>query len=389
MKLAIIELHTHNQSLNSLLRVLCKSKYDLTVFTSEKIYNDLYDDAFSHFNWEVNRNQSPKKFFLSKKSDMEEYDLILIMTVSLEDKVPYYLLKKGIVIQRIHNVNTWLNRSRNIRLGTEPDRIMKDIFYLCRYVFKQPGIYYFSKMLARMDYATFASEKIVEYCRSKKLLPHEKILGTLPLTLHESDFSKGSNNDEIWFTTPGAIEKRRRDYDILISAISKIADKIENKAVFCFLGNSRKSKYGTKIIKKLNRLEKKHENIKFLYFNQRIPQKQFNDYMLKTDCLLTPMRVNTRFKIYYEKYGTTKIGGIENDIIRFGKPAILPSEYQMDTKLKPVCSFFDSEASLAAILLNIINSKANSSLEMDNKIFKEFSPEKLMKSTIGLLDSVL
>ena len=54
----------------------------------------------------------------------------------------------------------------------------------------------------------------------------------------------------------------------------------------------------------------------------------------------SPIKIDTHFKKYREVYGKSKMSGVENDILRYRKPSLIPSNYIIESPLDKAIQYF-------------------------------------------------
>jgi len=96
-------------------------------------------------------------------------------------------------------------------------------------------------------------------------------------------------------------------------------------------------------------------NLVFEGHSKRVPQQEFDETLTSTDFLLLPIASRTKKGIYPEYYGCTKISGGINDVIRYGKPALLPATYPVVKELEPITEAYDSAHDLVRKLVGWVN----------------------------------
>jgi hypothetical protein len=146
------------------------------------------------------------------------------------------------------------------------------------------------------------------------------------------------------------------------------------KIQLMILGNT-KSKEAKTIVNKLKSLECINFNV--VSFDNEICQKEFDNHLLYTDILLLPLQKRWQYGVVDEIGGVTCVSGNIGDMVRFGLPAILPSDYYLPIELEDLCfrlSFSELEADallLSEIIIskkyNILKSSASSILSLFNQ----------------------
>ena len=173
----------------------------------------------------------------------------------------------------------------------------------------------------------------------------------------------------------------------MLSAWKQIIPKLEKKVELVFLGKI-KGIYGKRIVHAFQNLQS--NRVTFKSYLTRVQQLEFNNVMGNTDLLVSPIILNTRYKIYREKYGFTKIAGIETDVIRYGIPAIIPSGYPLDKNLRQVIDGYDTPEGLSELLLKYINGDLlNEAKDNAAKVVKVYKAEKVRRGLISFFENNL
>jgi len=355
MKIAVIELYYHAECLNSFCKAFRDSREQISIYTNEDIYQDLSkEDYADKFQWIVKDLKIPtEKFLKIEISAINQHDIVFLTTVESSFCAFANVNFNPATILRVHVVNSFFNRLRNIHMELKPAYIYRSVFYIIKEVLLDLDWYYLKKLLKKVDYLTFTSEKIRHnFLNANK--QNYSILPTIPLAVFDERFFKPSPTDELFYITiPGEVNQKRRDYAVIYNAFKILIPKLSKKIMLTFLGEA-KGKHARGIIDKFLKLSNNYFQIKS--HNTAIPQVEFNSTMLKTDVLLCPSKINALFKIYNEKAGfTVGPSGSISDIIRYGKPALIPDFYPIDEDIEPIIDRYHTAADLAKILMEYLN----------------------------------
>ncbi|MBC8526537.1 MAG: glycosyltransferase [Candidatus Cloacimonetes bacterium] len=389
MKIAILELHTHGECLYSFCKAFAGSEHQLTIYVNHSIYQELSGESFiGQFDWKIKKpNVSTCKFLKRNINSINKHEIVFIATVESDFRAYAKINFKPVTILRIHNANTWLNAQKSINISFSPYSLYKDMSYFIRIFLMGLDWYYKNNILHKVDYLTFPSSSISQYVQKQGLTANYKVGSQIPLAVYDSKFLKEPSIDSISITVPGGIDERRRDYKLLLKVWKQIVPEFKKVVQLNFLGKT-KGKYGKDIEKAFDYLQT--DNFIFKNFIKRIPQFEFNSVMKKTDILLSPILLDTRYKIYHEKYGYTKIAAIESDIMRYGKPVILHSEYPINKTFAPIIDQYDSSEKLAELLLSYINEDLlfvrTKNIE---QLLENYKPEKIRKKIIYFFSSAV
>jgi len=382
MKLAIIELHGHLECLNSFCKIFEHSSFQIDIYTIPRIYNELQHYSYSRqFRWNVKpQNMSIKKFLTVSKTALNNYDILFFTTMEIETGYSPYtgIGQKPATVLRVHNINSWFNRLHNIRLYFTPHDLFKDFSYLIRVFFGKADWLHKAQILRSISFFTFPTNQMTQFAATNQLVKSEKLIAPIPVSVFDPEYYKPPEKERITFTIPGKVDKRRRDYYLILRVLENVLKKSNKSIKLIFLGKAT-SNYAKDVIKQFKKLSVDYSTFKFQYFTARVPQAQFDDIIKKTDLFLSPINIQTKYKLYREIYGQTKLSGIESDIIRYGKPAILPKAYQVDEDIQGLIDFYSNEEELSAILKEYIHTDLLSrKISMAKNILENYSPEKLL-----------
>lgn len=389
MKIAIIELDTHSECLYSFCKIFAGSGHHLTIYTLNRIHKEITGESFmKQFDWQIKPQKLSKAKYLRQiNNSLNEHDVIFISTVESCYRTYARLDYQASTILRIHNANTWLNRWRSISISFSPYILYKDLSYFIRIAIFGLDWLYTKKLLERIDFITLPNEIIRSYVEKSSLMDSRKIAPPFPLAVYDNNTVDDRNEDVIRITVPGAVDQRRRDYQLLLSAWKRVIPKLNRRVELSLLGKT-KGRYGRKIVNAFRDLQS--DKFNFRSYLNRLQQLEFNEVMRSTDLLASPIILDTRYKIYREKYGFSKISGIETDVIRYGVPAIIPSGYPLDEKLKPIIDGYNSLESLSDLLLKYINQDLlKHRKKKATEVVDLYRPENVRQRLVGFLENNL
>ena len=388
MNIAVIEMDTHTECLYSFCKAFASSEHKLNIFVKERIYRELQSESFvRRFRWTVRPKQQSTRSFLRRNWEaIQQNDIIFIKTIDKSFGAYSGLDGKTPVVLRIHNLNSWFERRGHIQFRWTPYFIYKDLSYLIRVAWLGRDWYHIRRIVDNVDYLTFPSATIRQQALERALVEADKVGPVIPLAVHDPAFLKAPG-DSITISVPGAIDERRRDYPMLTGLFQKLVPQLKKPLHLIYLGEPRGS-FGRQTVARMQSLQ--HANFRFTSFDRRIPQADFNRYMQETDLLLSPLIVNTRYKIYRETYGYTKIAALESDVIRYGKPAILPAAYPISGPLRDLVSQYSSPEHLARILSEAVNgAQLHPMMQKTPQIMQQYVPQTVRKSIIAFFDRII
>jgi hypothetical protein len=354
-----------------------------------RIYQELSgEDFMKQFDWQIKPQKLSKVKFLNQINDsLNEHDVIFISTIESCYRTYANLDYRALTILRIHNANTWLNRWRSLSISFSPYVLYKDLSYFVRIAVFGLDWVYTKILLQKIDFITLPNSTIQKYVEEHHPVDSGKVAPVFPLAVYDNVSLDEKNRDVVRITVPGAVDQRRRDYQLLLSVWKQIIPKFERTVELSLLGKT-KGGYGKMITNPFRNLQT--EKFKFKSYPERLQQLEFNEVMRNTDLLVSPIILETRYKIYREKYGFTKISGIETDVIRFGVPAIIPSGYPVEGNMKQVIDWYDSPKDLSELLLRYINGDLLNQRKNDLKqVIEPNRPEKIREKLVVFLEDNL
>jgi len=375
-KIAIIELDYHVECVNTLCKVFLDSPHSIIFYTKLDIYSELIKDKrFLQYEWRILRHkESVKDFILNFQDEINTCDVVFFDTLASNFKFfsEISFLPKTIV--RIHNTNTYLNPLKNLWIKLSFFYLFKDFSHFFRETILNLDWYYRAKCIQKFDYLCFPDQTITDYVLQNKLTDASKVCQPIPLTVNDPIFFKSKPIDkEFYFTVPGSIDKRRKDYTVLYNAFKNAIPLFKTRVVLTLAGKP-KGRYGDNIIKKFKELESDFFHLQT--FENRVSQSQFNLVMKQTDCIIAPILKYAKYTLYKEVYGQTKISGSMSDIIQYGKPGIFPDTYPISIVYKDVIKQYTSVDDLTNLVLNQVSLR----IGLSEEDFKPNSIENTLKS---------
>lgn len=321
-KIAYIELDTHAE--------LAANFYELTKDSSE-ISVDFY---FSEKIFKI-INIHGENIFLTDCSELFEtlenkkYDLIIIGTVHRHFNLYKTIVGKFKTAIIVHN----LNFTKASKWQLFKSIFKKDFKYRLKLLLKEslleaPTVYQQSSYLFGID----------------EQMSKNNNLKFLPVYFNQFNSSE-SESDTIKIVIPGIVSQSRRDYYSFFERLKQFRDLGIDYEIILLGKASGKELKNIKSI-----LDKIPQFIKIQYFENKISQKEFDDYMMKADVLYCPIQNKTEFFSIPEIYGKTKISGNIGDAIKYAKPAIFPETYDSDLKF-----IINEKSDLQAQFSEVIN----------------------------------
>jgi len=358
MKVCIIEFEGHVECLYSFFMLFQSSKtLKIIAFISESLNNELSEvkHNFNNVEFNIKPNSQPINQFLdSNINKINNADYIIFNT--LQKKPHLYQLNKfePSTIIRIHNINTFLNRKKNTKIDWNWYSLYKDLSYFVREYLWARQIQHFKRLLHETNYIMLPGNSYQNYVIDKELYPVEKIFPSIPMAIYSSSFKKEIDEDALTICISGTIDEKRKDYLLAYAAIKATLPYINGSLKLILLG-APKGPYGAEVIKKFKSINS--TKFELISFNKRISQATFEFHIKETDMFLAPVVVETRYKFFKEVYGVTKISGSITDMIRYGKPLLLSSQYQLNEEYADFIISYNNQNDLQKLIINISKNK--------------------------------
>ncbi|TAL63222.1 MAG: hypothetical protein EPN85_00695 [Bacteroidetes bacterium] len=390
MRIAVIELDYHSENLISFCKAFQDAQEEIAVFTTLKVYQDVISEGnFSSFRWHLmqENGQTTQKFIQEHLSIINQHDILFFATVESQ----YYAYSScefhPITVLRIHMINSFFYRWQNI----SPPKNLRDFFDFLHYIFKnlikERESHHLKIFLKRMDYLTLTHEQI-DFCHRTKLLSEGyQVLPVIPLAVFDKKYYKQEITHTLYLTIPGNVDTHRRDYKMVIGIFEKMIPHLKRPVQLTILGRPIGIR-GRNILKRFSQMKTKYFILKS--YSAEVPQYEFNQIMLLTDVILGPLQLESQYKIFNEQYGSTKISGNYTDIIRYGKPSILPASVPVEKVLLPLVDLYSSPEELQTILLFYL--QGNRLTIRKQQMFtalENFTSEKVKKQIVDIFSSLI
>ena len=175
---------------------------------------------------------------------------------------------------------------------------------------------------------------------------------------------------EFWVCIPGELNYKRRDYTIILEALSKLEEM--NNLKIILLGKMDLEKTDTKSF--LSQVKEMGLENYFMTFDCFIDNSVFHEYIKKSDYIMAPVSLGEQNYLEY------KITGAYNLAFAYKKPLICPEELSIIPDLNATSHFYKNAGVLSQLLKNI-NSGTLSRKKIydDSKWNFETQQEKYLK----------
>jgi len=346
--IAIIELYQHDEVLRHYCELLQDSDYNIKIFCSKIVYECLADFRMANrFEWEVQQEEESITRFLSRhQQNFKHYNLLFVTTALSDFKAFYRLAKLQKTMLLVHNAHSFLAPQGFISF----QNVVLDQLRLWK-LKGQRAHFYKSKLLNALAVLAFPNEKILDYVKMTFELPADLKLTSLPFAYFRSKAQQSRN--KITISIPGTVSNKLRDYDTVLAAFSQLEMQKLPPLRLVLLGRPKGD--GQTILTAFQQLPL--AELELITFDQFIPPKAFENWLLSTDFLILPFKTVNRNHIYREWMGYSKISGMYNDMIRYGLPALVTEEYPLEEEIQKITATYRTGEDLATKIVHWIETE--------------------------------
>lgn len=375
-KIAIIELQEHQEILFGYIELLLVQDLHLCVFAPDFMHKQSKSEWLNNpkLSWHLRSDlESGSEFVQRNWEAINATDLILFTTLIRDFAFFANAIFRPPTILLIIKGNFFLAPNRNIQLSNFKDGLR----YLARIIRRDD--YFRKKLLEKFDYLSLGEPLLLEYL--KPFVPSRcNFLPELPYT-----FCTPTSvvNNPVQIVIPGTVSNLIRDFDALRASL-QLADPFFKTPVNCiFLGNAGTLR-AKPILKWVQELE--FQNISIQTFQNMVPEHQYLKILRQADFLVLPLLEVIRFGVINEYYGKTCLSGGINDMLRFGKPTLLPDFYPLHPTLNQLTRRYQNVDELVQLLLEWVNERAYQTVaESATNLLSSFSKERRSQDLMEIL----
>lgn len=343
MQVGIFET-THFEVAYTLIKLFDHDQNKITVFTYESSYRQfqyLFKDNMSDYTWVVKTESESKRNFISrfyKYSAKSKFDILYLSTVSdnhLLVALFISFLRKTRIIINLHDINNHF--------------IFKAGFSFRRWI-----RYLGKRALVRVGKEfNVISPTMVEYLRSR--LPASKKVHCIPGSVFEESKRQEVPDDlshGLRTIIPGTLDRRRRNYELVFDLLYEINQR-GLPISFVLMGGINEN--GTEILEKCKQYVSDLHNLTF-YQTDVVDQPIFDREMDKAHFIFIPSVIHTVIMDgVQEVYGQTLSSGTIYDVVRHGKPFIIPEQLAIPGNLESSCFKYRSSTEIIPFLESFLD----------------------------------
>ena len=339
-QLAILELDYHAEILTALCPLLAND-FNLLILTTEKIWSktEIPQNTPGYDVRIKSQKQSYAQFLSACEQALNDCDALYINTIG-KGFGSYSKRKLNCpVIVRVHNINATFAPTSHIQLTLS--HLFSDISYYLRYVIINRRWQQVLRFINQSDCILLPSQAILRSAEHNGYLKNARYYSKTPLPFAYLDKTAPYYNSTsilnqtstIVCAILGSVDPSRKNYTEVIDAVKAFKERYTDKLQLKLLGAIR-GKAGMRVIDSFSELC--DEQFSLFYNMNYMPKSEFQRQLTEVQFLIAPIKQDTRFKIFKEQYGISKMSGAENDVITFQRPAIFSVNYPLCGDLEKV-----------------------------------------------------
>lgn len=389
--IAIVELDYHADLLEQLLHLVDTSSFKVFCIISPQVYQQFLQQQYPQINFFItSQSEKIKHFFKNQK-----VDLIVLNTCASHFSMWNNVLKHHKSVLRVHNIHTYFDPFKHIRL---PGNLLTIRKFLSHVILQQIFQLYhirLQQMLKKVTFFSFLSNPMRAYAESNYPQYTSRIAPVLPIAFQSKNMLEHNLHlfktvKNIRILVPGTLEPKRKDFRAIKDLVTCLNTQTERVIEIIFAGKT--PAYALKFIESLKQYETNF--LKIHYSTRYIPAETFHQLCSDAHIFFFPLARSTSFKIFTEQYGFSKISGSEKDLITYGKPCLIPSWYPLDPSLETLAFRFEPN-SLKSLqdkmhqCMNLIVNDQHALTTMLNRHFQFYNYETMRQSLNDVLQNLI
>lgn len=363
-RLAILEFARHNEVVWSYLQLILQEEKQVDVFVTEFVYNQLYDlQSESRINWFIKPElQSVEEFVNMHKSHLMLKERLLFTSVPPRDLKIFMDVKLAAISSLlIHDVHYYFSELKEVEEGINVLKVIKgQLLQERRFI---------DASFKNLDQVLVASKNVYDFAKGKGI---KRVNGFLNLLVNHKVKQKPPKK-KLRIVVPGTVSVDRKNYEPIFNSLLKLNTMSSlQKVKVTFLGVL-ENKQAQRDIRHFESQLKRHTQIEL--FPSFVPQKNFDKIMKKAHFLILPIAEKKTAGSIYEQYGQSTISGSISDMVRFGKPALIPDFYPLPDSLEEMVIRYHNGDDLFSSLKEWIHYHSFLEKPIDN--FKAYKAKRM------------
>lgn len=350
--IALIEAYDHQEVLLGLCQLLDEPGISLEIVAPEQwqkeapAYSTFHSAIFRWHNLPSNWRRLPRPF-----PNLQHCDLVIVITLGSPWQKWAAMDFSKPVLSIVHNSHNFFV-AKNWQLNWSAFSFYDWLRWVKARLL---GSEFWKKLFqAKVSAFGFPEKRLFNYALEHGWVNTQKPGITTPFApfLPKKQAQYQPNLNELTIVIPGTVKHHGRDYALVQRSFSQIQGLINKTIHLIFLGSAQKQE-AKDILKCFQTLGSSHFFLHF--FEKPLPQELYDKWLSRADFLILPFQAESRYGLTREKMGISTISGAENDMLRFGIPALVAKTYPLPDHLQELTQSFANERQLAQLLLEWIH----------------------------------
>jgi len=372
VQVGILEIRRHIPVLHTYMKI-CKTKNTkVTVFTTKELLSRLekYEFDKEEFNFVIKKEKESIAKFLKRVEKIcnESIDILFVNTIheTILDLIAYLDFnpecKKVLVV---HHINAWLK-----------PYLVFNPFHLVRTFDSNISVALVKFVLPKFDAISVIYKPVKDHILSN--FEFNKEIFVIPSSIFEKFEDKKEKKDEKFTVViPGLLQKHRKDFTFVFTAFEKLFNQYGEKLAL-YVAGMPVGNFGRHINNKFRKM--KDEGYNITTFDDFIPDDEFDRILRNCDIILAPIRIKTKADCEIkEEYGKTVGSGVIYNAVKYAKPIVVPSDFNMLKEFESSTFFYSNSNQLENHLKELLS---------DNKKIQLLKNEALKNSEKFLLKNL-
>lgn len=346
-KIALVELQEHQEVLFGLMELLLLQEVELHIFAPYAMHQEWETIHQEQVIWyDKNEQESIPHFIQRSKKALDAVDLIIFTTLVSHFSFFTHQKFQTSTLLLVHKGNAFFAARAHLQLQS-----FKDVLRYARRLWQRED-FYRQQFLNQINACSFTDVGIQNYLQNS-ISSQDRIVPALPFSYFESN--EMLEQTPMRIVVPGTVSDFTRDYTLLFEALQKADADLSYTVEVIFLGqaNGKRARVFFDLLH-----AQRFQNISIQTYTRQISTQEYQQILQQSDFLIFPLREQIRFGLIREYYGKTSISGGINDMLRYGKPALLPAFYPLNPTLDQLTQRYQNATELADLLVAWVNQRA-------------------------------
>ncbi|MEM9920489.1 MAG: glycosyltransferase [Bacteroidota bacterium] len=357
-KIALLEPYHHSEVVRTFGKLLLASGCDVDVFASASVREDCSDLVGESLCWHLLERAEDWK---GLDASLAGFDLLIFVTLQPKDTYILSWRTSARKLLLMHNGHRFLGAWGRLAVFQERKQLLPNLLRAIRW-WMVGTARKANQLLHFVDAICFPNESVRAFMLQQypSLAQFVQVLPSLPFAFYEGE-KKRIADEKIKVVIPGSVRNYARNYEMALEAFEQLDVSLQAKVQLVFLGQAI-GDYAEALIAQARKM-----SLELVSFGSKVPQTTYDAHLASADFLLLPIQKSYRLGAVVEEFGRSNITGAENDLLRFGLPALVSQHYPLPKELEPLVRRFDSTKALSQLLQAWVRQRSFERIRQDMK----------------------